>query len=131
MSSPLAAIRIASGRDKDETWIALGEGQYVIGRNPGTFLQLTDPSVSRRHVMIGLDSSTNCHYSKNLSDSTPTLVNGIPTGDTPTSLASGDLITLGEVELEYIRPAPEQATADGRLKDTRQRLVPTREIHKE
>ena len=130
MPPPLqAAIRVLSGDVLAGRSFLLATGYYVIGRNPGTFIQLTAPTVSRRQVAISFDSTTTHNYLiRNLSEDSPALLNGVVLGDAPTLLANGDLITCGEVELEFIVPPPADAIAIGALRDTRQRLVNTRPI---
>jgi DNA-binding winged helix-turn-helix (wHTH) protein len=78
----------------------LMEGDNIIGRDPSCSVWLDNPDVSRRHARIRIDSGSRSVVLNDL-DST----NGTSIGRTrvkaQTSLADGDVIRFGPVELKF------------------------------
>jgi len=101
---PTVALR------RDQAWLTIvkgpGSGQRFaltddvsIGRAVGNTILIEDPTVSRQHARILRRGSD--HVLQNLSQSTPTRVNGAP-GDGRV-LQPGDRVALGAVELAFSR----------------------------
>jgi DNA-binding winged helix-turn-helix (wHTH) protein len=77
----------------------LGEGQNVIGRDPGCTVWLDAPSVSRRHARLTIESATRRVILEDLGSTNGCLVHGA-TVHGPVALSDGDAITIGSVELK-------------------------------
>jgi DNA-binding winged helix-turn-helix (wHTH) protein len=85
-------LRWADGR------AALREGQHLLGRDPELDLFIDSPSVSRRHALIRV-SATNVTI-EDLGSKNGTFVADRP-ASAPTTLAHGDVIRLGSVEVTF------------------------------
>lgn len=77
----------------------LGEGQNVIGRDPGCAVWLDAPSVSRRHARLTVDTATRRVVLEDLGSTNGCLVRGA-TVRSPVTLSDGDAITIGSVEVK-------------------------------
>jgi DNA-binding winged helix-turn-helix (wHTH) protein len=84
---------------KSQTF-ALGEGDAVIGRDPGSQIWLDHAGVSRRHARIHIGSSTERPVLTDLGSTNGTSVNGERV-DGPTTLADGDVIKVGSVTVKF------------------------------
>lgn len=122
-----SAIRILAGAAEAGNAYVIGDGEYAIGRNPGGWVQLVSPTVSRLQCVISFSTEEGRHVLQDRSDTNATLINGVELRG-PTVLDDGDLITLGAVELEYLKSAPDEARTSGHLIDVRQRHFPTRKL---
>jgi DNA-binding winged helix-turn-helix (wHTH) protein len=105
----------ASGGDKGEqqtarfrlTWTgghaALGEGEYILGRDPDLELFLDSPSVSRRHARLRIAAGQ--AMLEDLGSKNGTFV-GNRRIESPARLAAGDSIRIGSVNvaLRVIEP---------------------------
>jgi DNA-binding winged helix-turn-helix (wHTH) protein len=93
--------------------VTLGQGEHLIGRDPGTAACIKDPSVSRQHVrleILGANVTVQDLGSKN-----GTLVNGHPI-TSATQVSDGDEIVLGSVPLivRILRQEPSTRTVISR-----------------
>ena len=77
----------------------LGEGQNVIGRDPGCAVWLDASSVSRRHARLTVDTPARRVVLEDLGSTNGCLV-GDATVRGPVALSDGDAITIGSVELK-------------------------------
>jgi DNA-binding SARP family transcriptional activator len=78
--------------------IALANGPTLIGRAPGSTVQLADNRVSRRHALI--ESAGPSHVLTDLGSTNGTTVNDEPVTE-PRALVPGDTISLGGVALVF------------------------------
>ena len=78
--------------------VALAAGPTLIGRAPGSTVQLADNRVSRRHALIELVDGT--HTITDLGSTNGTTVNDEPVTDART-LVPGDAISLGGFVLRF------------------------------
>jgi DNA-binding winged helix-turn-helix (wHTH) protein len=76
----------------------LGEGQNIIGRDPGCAVWLDSPSVSRRHARLTIESPTRRVVLEDLDSTNGCCVRGAVVHG-PIELSDGDAITIGSVEL--------------------------------
>ncbi|HEX2689197.1 MAG TPA: FHA domain-containing protein, partial [Kofleriaceae bacterium] len=70
----------------------------VVGRGDGSLVQLTDPTVSRHHGLIGLRDGVLCWVDD--SGKSRTLINGKPTA--LHALEAGDEVVIGATKLVYL-----------------------------
>ena len=82
----------------------LVDQELSIGRELDNSLRLADPSISRHHAVIRQTDAG--HEIQDLGSSNGVLLNGhrVPTA----LLQDGDRITLGQLQLTYVNPAPAQ-----------------------
>ena len=82
------------------TSINVGLNDVAIGRDPGTSgAKIDDPEISRRHALI---RRTGKGYSVfDLGSTSGTVVDGVKVSGH--ELQNGDLVTLGETELQFVR----------------------------
>ena len=120
-----AAIVIRAGDPRVGQIILIGVGEFSIGRNAGCFLQLPDTSVSRLQCRVSRTAAVEGYEITNESSTSPTLLNGVPLNRPSETLANNDLITCGQVELEFRWPAPDGAGPDNTLKDGKSPIDPT------
>ena len=82
------------------TSINVGLNDVAIGRDPGTSgAKIDDPEISRRHALI---RRTGKGYSVfDLGSASGTVVDGVKVSGH--ELQNGDLVTLGETELQFVR----------------------------
>ena len=82
------------------TSITVGLNDVAIGRDPGTSgAKIDDPEISRRHALI---RRTGKGYSVfDLGSASGTVVDGVKVSGH--ELQNGDLVTLGETELQFVR----------------------------
>ena len=111
----MASIIIASGPQRGE-FLPLGNRTNVIGRDPGLFLQVVDPEVSRRHFKIRFDTDSNKHYAIDMESKHGVLINGVRIVG-GTELADGDKIRIGRTMLLFTaRDFPDEESALSHLK---------------
>lgn len=96
-SSGVAVVR--SGPDAGRTF-NLEDGDNLIGRDPASAIELSDPTVSRRHAVIRSQSGGYVVY--DLASKTGTYVDGSKMAGA--RLKTGDRISVGHTELSLMRP---------------------------
>ena len=79
--------------------LALGDGQFVVGRSAGCQLSLDDPLVSRRHAMIVV--ARDAVTVEDLESRNGVLVNGTRIAER-TTIVPGDKILIGSQELTLL-----------------------------
>lgn len=84
---------------KDRTFV-LAEGENIIGRDPQCGVWLDASGVSRQHASIRVDNESRRAVLSDLNSTNGTLARGA-TVSAPTTLADGDTITIGSVELTF------------------------------
>src|SRR6185295_15951976 len=94
MSTP----RLTIIRGLDAASFSIQVGQGVIGRAPGSAIELRHPEISRQHCRITWDGQS-C-FVENLSSSRGTTINGTPIAS-PMALRPGDEIGVGPVFLRF------------------------------
>jgi hypothetical protein len=103
--------------------LALGDGQFVVGRSAGCQLSLDDPLVSRRHAMLVV--SRDVVTVEDLESRNGVLVNGERISG-KASVQPGDKILIGSQELLLLRgrdnPMRETASLPTRLTLTKQEM---------
>jgi DNA-binding NtrC family response regulator len=103
--------------DKSSIFDLPRDGRFTIGRAPEVELHIGDRAASRRHAELQLRGGE--AELVDLESHNGTLLNGERIAG-PRPLASGDVITIGEVDLVFHSPRPERRPLD--LKSLRQRL---------
>ncbi len=84
---------------KDRTFV-LADGENIIGRDPQCGVWLDASGVSRQHASIRIDGASRRAVLTDLKSTNGTLARG-ETVVEPTSLADGDTVTIGSVELTF------------------------------
>jgi pSer/pThr/pTyr-binding forkhead associated (FHA) protein len=98
---PGGVILISSGPDAGAKF-ALGEDDVTIGRDPGKGgVKVPDATVSKQHAVVRW--SCLGHYVQDMGSSNGTTVDGNPV--TGAALTNGDIITMGDSELQFVREA--------------------------
>ena len=98
---PGGIILISSGPEAGARF-ALGEDDVTIGREPSKGgVKVPDSTVSKQHAVIRW--SYLGHYVQDMDSSNGTLVDGEPV--TGAELSNGDVITMGDSELQFVREA--------------------------
>ncbi|MDA1257708.1 MAG: FHA domain-containing protein [Chloroflexi bacterium] len=92
-------VVVRSGPDAGRTY-NLEDGDNLVGRDRDSAVELTDPSVSRRHAIIR--SQANGFVVYDLASKTGTFVDGAKLSGT--RLKPGDRIALGRTELSLMQP---------------------------
>ena len=93
--------------------VTLGQGEHLLGRDPGTAACIKDPSVSRQHARLRiLEGEVTVH---DLGSKNGTQVNGHPIASA-TRVSDGDEIVLGEVPVivRILRREPSTRTVISR-----------------
>jgi DNA-binding winged helix-turn-helix (wHTH) protein len=76
----------------------LGDGDHIIGRQPGASVLLDSPSVSRRHARVQVDGDRATF--EDLGSKNGSSVGGLPVNGT-IHLSDGDVVMTGVVELTF------------------------------
>ena len=97
-----------------ERTFRLGEGQNIIGRDPGCDVWLDSPSVSRRHARLTVESRDRRVLLEDLHSTNGCLVRGKSVRG-PVDLGDGDAITIGSVELRVFLWTSEKAAKTARI----------------
>ena len=84
----------------DDRRFVLEEGGNLPGRDPGCDVWLDASKVSREHARIAVESATGRVLLEDVGSTNGTIVNGTPVV-TAVTLADGDVITIGSVELQF------------------------------
>jgi pSer/pThr/pTyr-binding forkhead associated (FHA) protein len=95
----MASIIITSG-DKKGEFLPLGRRISVIGRGEALPLQVLDDLVSRKHVRIRFDETTNRYYAEDLGSKHVTFINRYKVNNEQT-LTEGDEIMIGQTTLLF------------------------------
>jgi DNA-binding winged helix-turn-helix (wHTH) protein len=106
----------------DERRFVLEEGSNLIGRDPRCDVWLDASRVSREHVRISVESAAGRVVLEDVGSTNGTVVNGSP-AETPVTLADGDVIEIGSVELRFRVWAGEKQAETERI--PRRRRKPT------
>jgi len=93
----MPSLTILAG-NQTNTQFVLGNRTLSIGRDPTRDIQLTDPTVSRKHALLRCEDLT--HILTPTRSFNSILINGQPIQH-ETTLAEGDEITLGQTILRY------------------------------
>jgi pSer/pThr/pTyr-binding forkhead associated (FHA) protein len=94
----MPSLTILNG-DQSGTQFVLSIRPLAIGRDPSRDIQVTDPKVSRKHAMVRHDEG---NYM--IAPSTKALNGVVVNGDAiedEARLRHGDIITLGETDLQF------------------------------
>ena len=95
----MASIIVAS-EDNEGEFLPLGRRTSVIGRDEALSLQILDDMVSRKHLRIYFDKTSNKYYAEDMKSKHGVFINrGIITEDT--ILADGDEILIGNTTLLF------------------------------
>jgi len=89
----MASIIINTGAQKGDYFL-LGRQVTVIGRSKDVDIQVRDEHVSRSHVKIHFDKSTDGYVATDMGSKHGVLINGVRISD-DTALNDGDCITIG------------------------------------
>ncbi len=98
----MAILRIERG-EKSPYEIELGAEDFDIGRGPGNALHFRDPWLSRTHARITWQHDR--HHLEDLKSRNGTFLRGALLKERQT-LAHGDIIMLGDIELRYYENPP-------------------------
>ena len=100
---PSAQLRVVFPESLVAT-VSLQQREVVLGRRPGDGgHKIDDPTVSRRHFVIGYDSGTGQHHGGDLGSRNGSRIEGrdVRAEDPPTPLSDGDVIRVGDVLTVY------------------------------
>jgi pSer/pThr/pTyr-binding forkhead associated (FHA) protein len=86
-----------------EARVAVKGSQFSVGRGTENDLILSDPSVSRYHLLIRFEQGA--YVAQNLESRNGTMVNGRPITTAP--LTGGESLRVGDVVLRFVREADE------------------------
>ena len=95
----MASLLVVSGSSSGDFYL-LGRTTVVIGRDDGCPIQIVDDTVSRKHIEIRPDKRRRTYFIADLKSANGTQLNDHAI-DKETSLADGDIITLGGTELMF------------------------------
>ncbi len=95
----MASIVVTSGDQKGE-YLPLGRRTSVIGRDEAISLQILDRLVSRKHLRISLDKTTNKFQAEDMKSKHGVSVNGHKISELIT-LSDGDEIVIGNTSLLF------------------------------
>jgi len=95
----MASLIITSG-DKKGEFLPLGRRTSVIGRAEALPLQILDDLVSRKHLRVRFDESTNRYYAEDMNSKHGTFINRRKIAN-ETALVEGDEIQIGETSLLF------------------------------
>ena len=95
----MASIIVTSGNQKGE-YLPLGRRTSVIGRDEALSLQILDRLVSRKHLRISLDKTTNRFRTEDMKSKHGVSVNGHKISGL-TTLSDGDEILIGNTSLLF------------------------------
>jgi pSer/pThr/pTyr-binding forkhead associated (FHA) protein len=95
----MGSIFVISGVQKGE-YLSLGHRTNVIGRAETLPLQILDDMVSRKHLRVGFDASTNTYYAEDMNSKNGVFINGRRISE-QISLIDGDQILIGQTALLF------------------------------
>jgi len=95
----MASIIVTSGEQKGE-YLPLGRRTNVIGRAEALPMQILDDMVSRKHLRIRYDESTDKHRAEDMNSKHGVFINGNRI-DSQTALVEGDQIRIGQTTLLF------------------------------
>lgn len=113
-----AALRVNDNGKLGESYI-IGQSEYSIGRSAGGWIQIRRGSVSRHQFLVWYASDSDSHMIRDGGGKNPTHLNGKPIHG-ESRLTPGDIILIGDLALEYLRPAPPNSRVDAHLRDISQ-----------
>ena len=99
---------------KDKTFV-LAEGNNIIGRDPTCQVWVDGAGISRQHARIRVDGAINRVELEDLNSTNGTFVQHAPVGAAVT-LANGDVIKIGSVELRFRAWSADKARATERIR---------------
>ncbi|NLA59373.1 MAG: DUF3662 domain-containing protein [Firmicutes bacterium] len=94
--NPRAELVALGGPQKGQVW-TLGEEDVSIGRGPGQYVRLTDPSVSRSHAVVRLRQGRYWIEDNNSTNGVKLTAKQVKNA----ILSDGDLIELGTTRLRF------------------------------
>jgi len=97
----MASIIVTSGEHKGE-YLPLGRRTNVIGRAEALPMQILDDMVSRKHLRIRYNESTNEHYAEDMNSKHGVLINNRKITE-QSALKEGDQIRLGQTTLLFTK----------------------------
>ncbi len=86
--------------DEQVDYLPLGKRTSVIGRSEALPLQVLDDQVSRKHLKIRYDESTQTHLASDMGSRNGVFVNDRKIAE-ETQLVEGDIICIGNTALFY------------------------------
>lgn len=86
--------------EEQVNYLPLGKRTNVIGRSEALPLQVLDSQVSRKHLKISYDETTDTHLASDMQSRNGVFVNGQQI-EQETQLVEGDVIRIGSTELLY------------------------------
>jgi pSer/pThr/pTyr-binding forkhead associated (FHA) protein len=95
----MASIIVISGQQKGE-FLPLGRRINVIGRAESLPMQILDDMVSRKHLRIRYNESTNEHTAEDMNSKHGVIINNQKITE-QTTLKEGDQIRIGQTTLLY------------------------------
>ena len=95
----MASIIVISGEQKGE-FLPLGRRINVIGRAEALPMQVLDDMVSRKHLRIRYNESTNEHIAEDMNSKHGVIINNQKITE-QTTLKEGDQIRIGQTMLLY------------------------------
>jgi pSer/pThr/pTyr-binding forkhead associated (FHA) protein len=95
----MASIIVISGEQKGE-FLPLGRRINVIGRAEALPMQILDDMVSRKHLRIRYNESTNEHIAEDMNSKHGVIINNQKITE-QTTLKEGDQIRIGQTMLLY------------------------------
>lgn len=98
---------LLNGPEKD-TVFKLGKRSLSIGRDKGNLVQLVGQGISRRHVMVRWTAAG--YKLTDLNSTNGTLVNDHKVAESVV-LATGDVISIGELEIQFVPDSPDARDA--------------------
>jgi DNA-binding winged helix-turn-helix (wHTH) protein len=101
----------------NERTFALGEGDNLIGRDPGCTVWLDEAGVSRRHACIRVETASRLMTVEDLHSTNGTFV-GETQLSSKRSLRDGDVIQIGSVTLTFRAWFPETSRETERIRRT-------------
>ena len=91
---------IQTSTENQENYLPLGRRINIIGRSETLNMQILDEQVSRKHLKIHYDQSTERHLASDMKSRHGVFVNGRKIEE-ETALQEGDIIRIGNTELFY------------------------------
>ncbi len=95
----MASIIVASGAHKGD-YYPLGQRTNVIGRDEALPIQILDRKISRKHLQIRFDKSTDQYLAVDMKSKHGVIINGVKI-DAEMILSDGNYIFVGETALLF------------------------------
>lgn len=116
----MASLVVVAGPNEGD-YYPLGKRTAVIGRDEGVPIQITDSLVSRKHLQIRFDTSSESFHALDMKSANGSIINGRSL-DRDIELVDGDMIELGNSKLMFSTqdfPDRESAMANYRKRGER------------